>query len=153
MGADPITLSLIAVTAGTALSTVGTVASGIAANRAAKQQANEAEAAAAGARAKAAADSVVVARDKRRSLARQIAEINALGGQVGSGTSLSFAAEAARDGEMDILNTLAGGANRSARLRREATYTRSEGRQRMVQGFLGGAATAIDGYSRWQALQ
>ena len=153
MGFDPVTGALLAVTAGTVLSTGATVASGIAANRAAQQQANELEAAAAGARAKAASESVIVSRDKRRALARQIAEINAQGGQVGSGTALSFAAEAARDGEMDILNTLAGGQNRAAGFGRQATYARSEGRRRLMQGFLGGAATAIDGYGRWQALQ
>lgn len=154
MGLDPLSPLVIGlVAAGTAASTVATVGSGIAARRAADQQANEATAAAAGASAKAASDSIVVARDKRRSLARQIAEINAQGGQVGSGTSLSFAAEAARDGEMDILNTLAAGENRGAMLGREASYARAEGRQRQTQGLLGGAATAINGYTTWQSLQ
>lgn len=154
MGLDPVSPLVIGlVAAGTAASTVATVGSGIAARRAADQQGNEARAAAAGATAKAASDSIVVARDKRAALARQIAQINAQGGQVASGTSLSFAAEAARDGEMDILNTLAAGTNRSASLTREAGYVRTEGRARQAQGFLGGAATAINGYSTWQALQ
>lgn len=143
------TLAVAALVGGLA-SAGATVMQGRAENQAAKYNARMAEAAAADKMRQASSDQVVQARDRRKFMAAQIADIAGLGGQIGSGTSLAFAEAAGRDAELDRLNIAGQAQNEAQSLRNSARLTRWEGRQAQTQGLIGGFGQAIGSYAKWK---
>lgn len=149
MGFDPATMMLV----GTLVGAGASVAQGVAARNVAEVNAENMETQARLRQQKAAADVVDLRQEKRRFMARQIAELNAQGAQIGSGTALAFADQAGRDAMLDELNTLNAGTNEARSMRASAAAERYEGRGALATGVMGGFGKALGGYAKWRGMQ
>lgn len=147
MGFDPASLLLI----GTLVSGVGTAVTGIQQFQMANANAKRLEQdAILESKRSAAAQSENISENRRR-LASTVAQISALGAPIGAGTGLEFIDQSARAAKVEQLNIATQGAlNRRARLT-EAQDQRSQGRQALTAGLLGGAGKAISGGARFLA--
>lgn len=91
---------------------------------------------------------------RRQFMSGQIAELNAQGAQIGSGTALAFADQAGRDAMLDELNIITDGGNRARALRSNASQSDYRGQTAMTQGILGGLGKAMSGgVQAWKGLQ
>lgn len=80
------------------------------------------------------------------------ADLAAYGAPSNEGTGLLLAQEAARGAMLDQLNILTEGKNQANSLRMGGQMDRYEGSVAKTQGYLGGFATALNGFSKYKQM-
>lgn len=135
----------------TGVSTLGTVAGGVAANRQAQQDAMNMEAAGREELAAAQRDAQMKRREGRLLSSRQQAVAAASGGGASDPTIVRLMTQTAADSELNAQSAMYGGYSRKAGLFAGARNRRAEGRASLLGGYLGGFGTAAAGFGRMKA--
>ena len=139
------TIKAIASLAGAAVSAVGAVSQGAAAQKQARFNARQAELEAQRRDQIARAEAGAFRKQQSKLLARQRALLGASGLDPGSGTPLLVAGETAGEVELQARRILAGGQAEATRLRNQATLERASGRAARTAGVLRGGALLLQG--------
>lgn len=137
--ADPLTVGLMA--AGTAISTIGTIGSGIAAGKAADYEADQMERQAKAERARGSRVAAEESRQRRLALSRA----RAVGAASGAGRAARVEGELEKEGRYRELTAVWEGSERSAGRRAQAAARRAEGRTARRAGFVRGVGTLASG--------
>ena len=138
----------IALIAGAAVSAIGAIQQGQAANQQAKLQAGVMRQQARGERRQSALSEAEFRRDQSRVLAGRRAALGAAGVQQATGSPLLVSEDFAGEVELQALRIREGGEVRATRLQQQAQLGRLAGRQAQTGGFLRGGSLLLSGAGR-----
>lgn len=130
--------------AGTVMSAVGTVTSGVAQNNAAKFEASQLEARATAERASAQREAL----QERKQKDMVISRAKAVGATSGGGVDLNLLGKIEEAGEYNALTAMWEGEERARGAESQAAATRWSGKRAKLAGFIGAASTAAGDYAR-----
>lgn len=92
-------------------------------------------------------------RDEFRSMmGRQTAQLAAAGIDIASPLGVSLARDSAEQLEQDVNTIRFSGAQHSDNLRQDGTNARSDGRNKLITGAGGAAATSLSGFAKFKGL-
>lgn len=153
MGVETVLLASLA--AGSALSAVGSIQQGNAANAQARAQAAQLDLQAAQERDTAVAQAEKIRRAGRSQTAAADAAFAASGVSVGEGTPVRINEAITRDAEDDAYSTILTGSRRGSTLDVESALTTQAGKNARTSGYMGAAGSLLQGasqYGQWKAL-